>query len=150
MAVTNELHSASHLASARVRQALAPILAYCHSRAAAILGVCGIRNVYSHLGAPALPDNHRLAVLLRTDEPRFEDAPMNNLHDYRVSFLDASGDAITHMSLMAETLVVANSHAGEIATEMDAADFIISVLDRTGSAVGRPRKQPSPRKPKFY
>jgi hypothetical protein len=151
MAVTDELHSAPHPASARVRQALAPVLAYCHSRTAAILGVCGIRNVYSQLGAKAPADNRRLGtVLLYTDEPRLDGAPMNNLHDYRVSFLDASGDAITHMSLMAETLATANDRAGKIADEMDAANSIISVLDRTGSAVARLRNQPSQRKPKFY
>jgi hypothetical protein len=65
---------------------------------------------------------------------------MENLQDYRVSFLDASGDTTTQVSLMAKSLAVANGRAGEIATEIEAPNFIITVLDRTRSAVARTGK----------
>lgn len=51
---------------------------------------------------------------------------MNNLHDYRIRFLDAEGTFIDEVSLVAETLSVVSDCAGIIGAEMGAADFFVT------------------------
>ena len=51
---------------------------------------------------------------------------MDALIDFRAAFLDAEGELIRITPILAETLTIATSRAGEIADEIDAADFYIT------------------------
>jgi hypothetical protein len=53
---------------------------------------------------------------------------MNNLHDYRIRFLDAEGTFIEDVPLVAESLSVAIDCAGTIGAEMGAADFFVTSM----------------------
>jgi hypothetical protein len=46
--------------------------------------------------------------------------------DFKVAFLDAGGALIQTMQMQAETVTSATQRAGEIASEIDAADFFIT------------------------
>jgi len=48
--------------------------------------------------------------------------------DFQVGFLDAEGAVIQTVSVKAENLTLATSCAGEIAAELNAADFVITVV----------------------
>ena len=49
-----------------------------------------------------------------------------NLNDFVVGFLDEGGALIRTMPMAAESVTVATSRAGEIASEIAAADFYIT------------------------
>jgi hypothetical protein len=53
---------------------------------------------------------------------------MDNINDYRVRFLDAAGTHFDVVVLEAETLTAATERAGEIASQIEAADFSIMLL----------------------
>lgn len=53
---------------------------------------------------------------------------MNNLHNYRVRFLDADGAPIADRFIPAESLTVAFNHAEDIASEIEAADFYLTLM----------------------
>jgi hypothetical protein len=48
--------------------------------------------------------------------------------DFHVGLLDAEGALIQTVSVQAETLILATSCAGKIAAELDAANFVITVV----------------------
>jgi hypothetical protein len=57
--------------------------------------------------------------------------------DFQVGFLDVEGALIQTVSVQAETLTLATSWAGKIAAELEAANFVITVVpdfSRNGSA----------------
>lgn len=64
---------------------------------------------------------------------------MDALIDFEAAFLDAGGTLIRTTPIMAETLTIATSRAGEIAGEIDAADFYI-----TSKTAYPQRRRPSP------
>ena len=49
-----------------------------------------------------------------------------NLNDFVVGFLDADGGLIRTMPVSAESVTMATSRAGEIASEIAAADFYVT------------------------
>jgi hypothetical protein len=51
---------------------------------------------------------------------------MERLVGFRAAFLDATGALIQTMPVQAESLTIATCRAGEIASEIEAADFYIS------------------------
>ena len=51
---------------------------------------------------------------------------MDALIDFQAAFLDAEGALIRTTPIPAQTLTIATSRAGEIANEIDAADFYIT------------------------
>lgn len=51
---------------------------------------------------------------------------MNNLHEYRIRFLDAGGACIDETSVVAESLDIATDYGGTIAAEMGTADFFVT------------------------
>lgn len=53
---------------------------------------------------------------------------MNRLRNYKVAFLDAGGALIQKVSIPAESLTIAAQRAGEMATEIDAANYFITAL----------------------
>jgi hypothetical protein len=58
-------------------------------------------------------------------------AQLNNIHDYQVRFLDADGVRIEEVSVFAESLAAATERAGQIANEIGAADFVITLKRET-------------------
>jgi hypothetical protein len=57
---------------------------------------------------------------------------MGTFNEYRVRFLDQEGAVIEEMSVAAENLIGASSHASEIASKLRAADFCITLLPPKG------------------
>ncbi|HEY1877545.1 MAG TPA: hypothetical protein VGG66_08745 [Rhizomicrobium sp.] len=53
---------------------------------------------------------------------------MYNLNDYQIRFLDDTGTRMDEVVLAAETLTIARECADEIAMEIHAADFYITML----------------------
>jgi hypothetical protein len=53
---------------------------------------------------------------------------MSTFNDYRVRFLDSEGAVIEEMSVVAENLTGVTCQATEIASELRAADFCITLL----------------------
>ena len=52
---------------------------------------------------------------------------VSNLNNYRIRFLNADGEPIADRSVAAPSLPIAMQHAQEIATEINAADFFITL-----------------------
>jgi hypothetical protein len=52
---------------------------------------------------------------------------MGKLNDYHVRFLEDAGDSVAEVVLTAENLPIGSARAGEVAAEMHAVDFCVTV-----------------------
>ena len=67
---------------------------------------------------------------------------MDRLVDFKAAFLDATGALIQIMPVQAESLTIATSRAGEIASEIEAADFYITSVSAYPRQPARPPDSP--------
>jgi hypothetical protein len=63
---------------------------------------------------------------------------MDQLVDFKAAFLDETGALIQTMPVQAESLTIATSRAGEIASKIEAADFYITSVSAPRPPVGPP------------
>jgi hypothetical protein len=67
---------------------------------------------------------------------------MDRLVDFKAAFLDATGALIQTMPVQAESLTIATSRAGEIASEIEAADFYLTSVPAYPGRQARSPKSP--------